>query len=475
MTDSLKFLALALPLFHLIGVISAVRAVMTARTSQGAIAWAVALVSFPYLAVPLYWVLGRNRFHGYVTARRAGNAAVREVAEKLENDLAAFRPPDGILTESEEAFEKLAGIPFTSGNRAKLLIDGDETFEAIFEAIEVAQSYVLIEFFCIEGDRLGNRLKDVLKSVAGSVRIYVLFDEVGSHNLPKQYLEELRAAGIKIRPFHTTAGRWNKFQINFRNHRKIVVVDGHRAFIGGSNVGDQYMGWSEKFGPWRDTHTQLEGPAALGAQLTFFEDWHWAAREALDLSWTPVAAEDADINALVIAAGPADELETCDLFYVQAIHGAKRRLWITSPYLVPDPQVVAALQLAVFRGVDVRIIIPEMADHPTVWYAAFSYYEELIPAGVRIFRYQTGFMHQRVMLVDDDYASVGTANFDNRSFRLNFEITVIYADRDFCREVEAMLESDLSKTREVKSGELEARSFLFRLKVRLARLTAAIQ
>ena len=183
----------------------------------------------------------------------------------------------------------------------------------------------------------------------------------------------------------------------------------------------------------------------------------------------------ANINTLILPTGPADRMETCSLFFVQAIHSAKHRLWITSPYFVPDSQVIAALQLAAVRGVDVRVMLPEKADHLLVYLSSYVFLEQLKPAGVKVYRYHEGFMHQKVMLVDDDLAVVGTANLDNRSFRLNFEISAIFADRNFAETVAKMLETDFSHCKEVDVDELRKRSFWFRLAVRLSRLTAPIQ
>jgi cardiolipin synthase len=267
----------------------------------------------------------------------------------------------------------------------------------------------------------------------------------------------------------------NQFQLNFRNHRKIVVVDGREAWIGGHNVGDEYLGKDPKFGRWRDTHVRIEGPAALAAQLSFVEDWNWATDEVPDLSWTPRPSADADIPVLILPTGPADELETANLMFVQAIEAAQERIWIASPYFVPDRPIVTALQLAGLRGVDVRILIPDMPDHLLVYLAAFSYFEPAGATGVRFFRYTDGFLHEKAVLLDDRAGAVGTANFDNRSFRLNFEVTAVIQDSAFARDMEAMFEADFANAREVDRFELQKRPWWFRFAVRLAALTSPIQ
>ncbi|HSM06605.1 MAG TPA: cardiolipin synthase, partial [Longimicrobiales bacterium] len=307
------------------------------------------------------------------------------------------------------------------------------------------------------------------------VRVYFLYDEVGSHSLPDPYKEELRGAGVEVYDFHTQQGLWNRFQLNFRNHRKVVVVDGKQTWIGGHNVGDEYMGRDPKFGHWRDTHVRITGPAALAAQLSFVEDWYWATGRVPEVDWTPTPAPEGDVPALVIPTGPADEVETATLMFIHAINSARERVWIASPYFVPDEAVMAALHLAGLRGVDVRILIPDHPDHLLVYLAAYSYFDEASETGAEFYRYTDGFLHQKVVLIDDVSAAVGTANFDNRSFRLNFEITALVADSTFVGEVERMFEADFARSRRMEPGELDRKSFWFKLGVKLARLTSPIQ
>jgi cardiolipin synthase len=305
--------------------------------------------------------------------------------------------------------------------------------------------------------------------------VYFLYDEVGSHDLGRAYLDTLRSAGVAVYDFHTRKGPRNRFQINFRNHRKVVVVDGAVAWIGGHNVGDEYLGKDPKFGHWRDTHVRLAGPAVVAAQLSFVEDWYWAANTVPELHWDPRPSAEDNVPVLIVPSGPADTLETAALMFTHALNSAGQRIWIASPYFVPDESVLMALQLAGLRGVDVRVLIPEKPDHLLVYLAAFSYFEDASRTGVRFYRYQSGFLHQKVMLVDDHVATVGTANFDNRSFRLNFEITAIVADDRFASEVARMLESDFAESRRMNPEDFSQRSWWFRLAVRLARLTSPIQ
>jgi cardiolipin synthase len=473
-----KMVVFVMVSFHVVGFFSSIHAVMGTRTPQGAIAWGIALNTFPYVTVPAYWILGRSRFQGYVTSRNEEDREIRHVNREAEKLVGSYRVAESEMSDAPggRAAQRLAGMPYLRGNDVKLLIDGEATFASIFEGIDAAREYVLFQFFIVHDDELGREAKEHLVAKAKEgVPVFFLYDEIGSHDLPESYKEELRAAGAKVAAFNTRKGRSNRFQINFRNHRKVVVVDGRTAWVGGHNVGDEYMGKSEKFGHWRDTHIRIDGPAALAAQLSFIEDWNWATNAVPELNWTPRPAEGGDMPVLIVPTGPADDLETAALMFIHAINSARERIWIATPYFVPDGGVVYALQLAGLRGVDVRILIPSIADHLLSYLAAFNYFKDAGATGVRFFRYGDGFIHEKAMLIDDRIGVVGTANFDNRSFRLNFEITGVVADPSFAGEVEAMFEEDFLKSKEVMEDELAGRSFWFRLGVRLAGLTAPIQ
>jgi cardiolipin synthase len=462
---------------HLLGVLTAIKALMETRTSQGSIAWVIVLITFPYIALPAYWILGRSRFKGYVSARYETDKKVQGKLKLLFENLKVYTMPKEEVNEGNLAMEKLADVPLLNGNDVELLIDGDATFSSILEGIANAQSYILFQFFVITDDEIGNKIKDALMVKAKEgIKIYFLYDEIGSHKLPKTYLNALRNTGVEVYAFHTQKGFSNRFQLNFRNHRKVVVTDGKFAWIGGHNVGDEYLGKNPKFGHWRDTHIRIEGPAVMPIQFSFVQDWNWAANDEIkDLCWKPRPSSSSDKKVLIIPSGPADKLETASLMFHNAINSAKKRIWITSPYFVPDDAVLAALQLAGLRGVDVRILIPDKPDHLLVFLAAYTYFEDAAKTGVRFFRYTDGFLHQKVMLVDDRVSSVGSANFDNRSFRLNFEITGFVDDFEFAAEIEKMLLDDFSHAYEMTKSDIDDKSFGFRLATRIARLTSPIQ
>ena len=471
------FFGYVLGVIHLLGIVAALHAVFTVRTAQGAIAWAMPLFFIPYLALIPYLVFGARSFYAYIQARRQANQEMHVAMASLN-----WRPwVEEALTARESdsyaalrALPKLGRMPCLANNEVKLLINGEATFAAIFAAIERARDTVLVQFFIIHDDNLGQQLQQLLlRKAAEGVRVFVLYDSVGSHALPARYSQTLRDGGVEIQAFATRRGWFNRFQVNFRNHRKIVVVDGVLGFMGGHNVGDEYLGAHPQLSPWRDTHVQICGPVLACLQESFAEDWYWATRQLPPLILPDTYPEDG-VLCQALASGPADPQETCALFFLEAIHCATRRVWITSPYFIPDEAIFAALRLAVLRGVDVRILIPSRPDHRIVYAASSLFAFEAVRAGVRMFRYQPGFLHQKVVLVDDEITAIGSANLDNRSFRLNFEITLLTVDRAFADQVEQMLTEDFQQAREITAEDSRDTHRLQQLGMRIARLISPI-
>ncbi|WP_417539025.1 cardiolipin synthase [Marinobacter sp.] len=471
-----SLVAIAVSLLYLGSAACIYRILLTYRTTQGAIAWIIGLLGLPYIAVPLFFVFGRSRFGGYVKARRMGDKSLTALLTRFEQHTTSLSMPEQQdLDKQMQVLCKLGRQPFTEGNKCTLLRDGEATFEALITAIENATSYVLLEFYIVRSDKIGQRIKTALeKKLSEGVQVWFLYDDVGSFGLSRRYLNELAKAGAKVASFGDGNIRRLRFQINFRNHRKLLVCDGRIGFIGGINLGDEYMGTVLGQGFWRDTHCRIEGPAVTGLQLAWLEDWNWASNEFPQLDWTPKDRLPGNEQVLVLPTGPADTWETCTLFFLSCINNAQSRIWIASPYFVPDVQVVNALQLAALRGVDVRIMIPEKSDSRLVGLAAYSYLIQASQAGIGIYRYQPGFMHQKVVLVDNHYAAVGTANLDNRSMRLNFEIMAINTSQTFVSGVDAMLTEDLSYCRKMTQEDYQGRSIAFRLTCRAVRLLAPL-
>ncbi len=466
-----------IPLIHLLGLSLVFDAIWNGRSAQGSTAWIVGLVAFPYLAIPLYLIFGRGHFHGYIRARQSHDAQLKQAASTLlsSSQKLGFLSPDGEKLPAFRVLEHLARLPFTRGHKADLLIDGEATFSALFAACEKAEHYILIQFFIARDDAIGCALSAILeRKAAAGVRVYYLYDEIGSHATSSQYWKNLQKAGAATAPFNSRRGGWrNRFQLNFRNHRKITVIDGLTAFVGGHNLGDDYLG-KGPIGPWRDTHVQVEGPSVAALQLSFLEDWYWARGEVIAVKEEPKAVPSGDLWALALPTGPADRVDVCSLMFCELIQAAEKRLWIASPYFVPDVQVLSQLKLAALRGVDVRIILPEQPDHLLPYLAAYSYIEAVESLGVRFYRLTTAFPHQKVVLIDSDGVAVGSANLDNRSLYLNFEVTMLFAGRSLAEATERMLTKDMDASRLVARGELQEKSWFFRLGVRAARLLAPI-
>ncbi|VVS93532.1 cardiolipin synthase [Desulfoluna spongiiphila] len=461
---------------HTIGAWTSIHAIMETRTAQGAVAWAVSLNTFPYMAVPLYWVFGRSEFQGYTTARHRVDEELLALEPEVETAGNSFLVTPKDPRGSHRVLTRMTELPMTTGNDVELLIDGDRTFESIFAGMDEAKEYILVQFFIVKNDGLGQRLRDkMIERAQAGIKVFFLYDEIGCHALPRGYLNALREAGVEVSAFGTTQGRGNRFQLNFRNHRKIVVTDGTTAWVGGHNVGDQYLGLSTKFGHWRDTHIRIAGPAVLAVQLAFLEDWYWATRNFVELNWIDALKQRGNKVVHIIPSSPADPQETTGLLFLEAITTARERIWIASPYFVPDEGIIAALKLADLRGVEVKILIPDDPDHQLVYLTAFTFLRDLKGTDIKIFRYQKGFLHQKVMLVDRDAAVVGTANLDNRSFRLNFEISALVVDEPFAAEVEAMLREDFAHSRIMNPTELDDKPFWFRFAARTARLMAPLQ
>ncbi len=477
MLDSLQFWGLLVVGVELLGIAAAAHAVMHVRSDQGTIAWCLGLIAMPLIALPLYVVFGRAKFARY------RETISKAFDQNRLNDHAladAIRPfvfqSDEAPNRIESVLSRLSPFSFTQDNEMILLIDGEITFEAIFEAIRKAESYIFIEFYIIRSDALGNQLRDLLvERAADGVKVYLLYDEIGSKDLSKDYLRILETANVETASFGPPLRRCDFFHLNFRNHRKIVVIDGHTAFVGGHNVGEEYLGKSRRFGHWRDTHVRLRGPAALDCQRVFLESWYWATRRRPNIPLIkPLPQNHTDGMTLILPTGPIRGEDVCTLAYKTLMNHAKRRCWITSPYFVPNESTLNALRYAALRGVDVRLLLPAKPDHLIVHLAGYSYLEALEEWKVQVYRYEAGFLHQKVILIDDMIAGVTTINLDQRSFHLNFEIGVFATGQAFVSQVAEMLELDFEKSRLITAADFRHRNLPFRVGVNVARLFSPV-
>lgn len=431
---------------YLLALAFIVSEVLHSRTSQGSVAWILSLLTLPFPMTFFYAVFGLKLFDDYAALQTHSGRVLRKVRA------AKTKIVDQPATAEFPVLANVSQLPFLSGNEVELLIDGAATFDSIFAGITAAKETLLIQFYIIRDDELGREFATrLIERANAGVNIYLLYDDVGCLRLPRAYKQRLRDAGIRMHGFNHRH-RFLRFlgptRIQYRNHRKIVVADGREAWIGGLNVADEYMGRSKRFGPWRDTHVRIKGPSVLAADLSFREDWQWATGEELKGLPTSTAVEG-DQSVLVMPTGPADALESCAIAFDDVIGQSQKRLWIVSPYFVPDVSMETALFAAQLRGVDVRILIPEKPDHLIVWLASIAYAFRMVRHGIDVYRYPEGFLHQKVILADDKIAGVGTVNFDNRSFRINFEITLWFTHERMLKDVEKMLKRDFADANKI--------------------------
>lgn len=451
---------------YILGVMSSALAILRSRTPQGATAWIMALLSIPFVSVPFFLVFGRSRFYGYNRRMKVSN---RKFFDRF-GSLKSFDP--SLIEDSEDmkllqaCIDKSNQPGFTHYNQIDLLIDGQETYDSMIEAISQARTYVVFQVYIFQSDSSGEKFANLLALKASEgVKVSLIYDEIGA-KISKKLLKLMTEAGVKIARFNRFNGR-GRLQVNFRNHRKIIIVDGKVGFVGGHNIGDEYLG------EWRDTHVKIQGPSVIAAQLAVAKDWYCCKQEFLDVPWDIHPAQK-DSHAMVLHTGPADERHSCLLAHLSLIHSAKKRLWIASPYWVVPESLMDALLLASLRGVEVRIIMPSFSDSKTVMLASKVYQERFIEHGVQVLEYQTGFLHQKCMLVDDCFGVVGSANFDCRSMYINFEVSLITSDKSFIDDMERMFIEDFSRCRKVELQELQNQSLYQRILTRGANLFSPV-
>lgn len=456
---------------YAVAIVFAISEVLRSRTSQGSIGWLLSLLLLPFPTTLLYVIFGLKLFDDYAELQTHTGRELRRVRagkEILDLPTSAEWP----------VLSNVSQLPFLGGNDAELLIDGKATFDSIFAGISRAQSSVLVQFYIIRDDALGQEFAErLIERARAGVDVYLLYDDVGCFWLPRPYKQRLRDAGVKVAGFnhrHRILRLLGPTRINYRNHRKVLVVDGKEAWTGGLNVGNEYVGLSPIFGRWRDTHVRVSGPAAVAAALTFREDWQWATGEELQPDIPSPIQLAGEQPVLVMPTGPADMLEDCAIAFSEVISRAERRLWIVSPYFVPDVDMQTSLYAAAMRGVDVRVLVPRKPDHRLVWLASIAHANRMIRHGVKIYRYTQGFLHEKVILVDDKIAGVGTVNFDNRSFRINFEITMWFTHENMIGAVDEMLEEDFSGSVLLTTQERARQTMAMRFLSEAARLLSPV-
>lgn len=457
--------------------------VLENRNPSRTVAWLIVLNFLPIVGFILYILIGRNvRKRKLFRHKFISNA---DVLKKLETR------PRPLLKESDfwmyphlaskrrllNLMTNVSQSPFTVHNASRILTNGDETFRQIIADMSQAKDHIHFQFYIIRHDTTGQQFKQVLMDKARQgVKVRVIYDGVGSVRLDRAYIAELREAGVEVAAFFPVILPFLNNKLNYRNHRKIVVVDGKIGFVGGLNIGDEYLGKDTRFGFWRDSHVQLKGEAVYLLQNIFLKDWFFVTGQNVDGDryFPPLGEIEEEEIIQIAASGPDSDWELIWQMYFSIIATAQEKIYITSPYFVPDDSITMALKTAALSGLDVRILLPSRPDHHTVFWASRSYFQELLEAGVRFYLYQPGFVHAKILLVDGLVASIGTANMDIRSFQHNFEVNAILYNSSSVAKLEADFFDDLEDSKELTLHDYQRRPWHHRVLESIARLLSPL-
>jgi cardiolipin synthase len=448
---------------------------MTKKDATAAVAWCLVVLLMPFLGALLFWVFGYN--HVYRPLRRRRRQREKFRASHPPRTMAAMRAADqGDAERTWNDLGRLArkvnAFPLSHGNAVTLYPDTRGAFDSLLDTIRQAQRHVHLEFYIFRSDSTGQRLIDLLTQKAKEgVEVRLLFDAMGCVRTRRSMFAGLWAAGGKAFAFLPLNPLRSRIQVNLRNHRKITVVDGRVGFTGGMNIGDEYLGMDRYFGYWRDQFLRLEGPAVAGLQRVFAEDWNFACKEALDGEvYFPDIPPAGETTVQIVESGPDQETNSIRELFLAAILGAKDRVWIASPYFVPDGSIVDALRLARYRGVEVRLLSLSKPDHFLSFYAGRYYWTELLAMGGKVYPYRKGMMHAKILMVDDQWALVGSPNMDNRSLHLNFEVACMLYSPALVAELARQFEIDLQDATQLEGPVFAKRPYLSRLTENACRL-----
>lgn len=450
------------------------------RKTNSLISWLLVFIIFPFFGFIIYLIFGRDMskkkvFRLFKTEKHLMEE-IKQNAEHIydqkKNNLYKA------LKESIQSMElttrmSVTGIHFN--NKVKIFTDGQQKFDKLIEDIENAKIEIHILYFLYIKDDLGNKIRDLLiKKAKEGVKVRLLLDHFGSFTLRGKYFKDLIAAGGKVSFSFPIS--FKNLQLNNRNHRKIVIIDRKIAYIGGFNIGDDYLGKNNKTGYWRDTHVRIQGPGITDLQLRFILDWRNAGNHdiVIDKNLFLISTVKGSVPLHILSSGPDSELETIKLAYIEMINNAKKYIYIQTPYFVPDETFIDALKIALLKGVDVRIMIPNKQDHMFVYWATYSYVGDLLPLGLKAYTYENGFLHAKTIVVDGKIASVGSANFDKRSFKLSFECNAfLYGDK-IGEEMRDIFMNDLEYCNELTIERYNNRSLIIKLKEPISRIISPI-
>ena len=419
-------------------------------------AWLIILLVFPVIGITLYGFFGRGISQENIFAiNKQHHIGLRNVQKSITKAPKKISASD----TSNKAkmvvhfFDRNSESPLSKNNHVKLYTDGEQMFHDMINDIENAQQTINVEFYTFYNDDIGNKMLNLLiKKAKEGVKVKLLYDAWGSLGATKAWFDQLNKAGGEVLPFITSRNMITRYRINYHLHRKIVIIDGKTSWTGGFNVGDQYLGRKKKFGYWRDSQVRIVGSASLLLQERFVMDWNASIQdEAQLITFNTLLFPDLDENEIhpgdvatqIISDGPDRDNANMRNGIIKLMFQAKKRLWLQTPYLIPDDAMFATLQTIAMSGVDLRIMIPCKPDHPFIYRATQWYANELSRYGVKIYIYDKGFIHAKTIVVDDDFSTVGSMNQDYRSYDLNFEDVAVFYDKNFTEEVAKSFEQDM--------------------------------
>ncbi len=454
------------------------------RSPQAVWTWLLLLYFIPIVGFILYLIIGQDYHKNKMFKAKEIEGELKYAVRRQEETIyyrqlkmtspALNRFRDLVLYNLEAGQAVL-----TDNNDIRIYTDGKEKFHALIEEMKRAKKYIHVQYYIIRNDEVWQDIEKVLIEKAHEgVEVRVLFDSMGCRTMHKRDWDRLKREGIRVAEFFPAILGQLQMRVNYRNHRKIVVIDGKVGFVGGFNVGREYIGKDEKFGYWRDTHLCIEGAAVTSLAVRFVLDWNYAAHENLFLEDHLFEIPQYDRHGFdpvqIISSGPDSQTKTIHDNYLHLIHSARNHVYIQTPYFIPDASILDALKIASRSGVDVRIMIPCKPDHPFVYWATYSYIGEMVAAGAKCYVYNNGFLHAKTLSVDGMVACVGTANMDIRSFGLNFEVNAtIYSERTVQR-LERAFENDMTMSTQVTRKIYEERNLLIRFKEQFSRLLSPL-
>lgn len=426
--------------------------ILERRDPSKTLAWLLILIFLPVAGFLLYLIFGRQFRKRRMTAKKKIlNNYIYPLDDSFHHNLA--EPPlphiEPVMEKSRliELIYNNADFPPTLNNEIQVLSNGTEIFPAFINAIKEAKEHIHLETYILRNDEIGKTICELLcQKVQEGVKVRLLYDGLGSRHLKQDFVQKLRTVGIEIEPFFPVKLPFLHRKINYRNHRKILVVDGKIGFVGGANIGDEYLGKNPKIGYWRDTHLQLQGNAVYFLQRIFLQDWYFTTRKSMECKFSslfPQKNTQGNHIVQITASGPDTQWEAIMQVYYYTIATAEESVSIVSPYFIPNESILTALKTAALSGVDVKLLLPAKPDYKVVFWAAMSYLEELLEAGVEIYLYQKGFIHSKVLTVDGIVSSIGSANMDQRSFSLNFEVNAFIYDPETASRLERDFQEDL--------------------------------